>query len=135
MFQFNQYLKKHRILSIVSGILILSLLFFLASKITLEEDITSLIPEGEKQDVLKKVLDQTEFSDKIIVTISATSNQDTPEDLTKYAQRFIDTLNTDLPEYIKNIQGKVPEEGILEIYGFVYNNLPLFLNDSDYEIL
>jgi predicted exporter len=135
MFQFNQYLKKHRFLSIVSGILILSLLFFLASKITLEEDITSLIPEGEKQDVLKKILDQTEFSDKIIVTISATSNVDTPEDLTRYAQRFIDTLNSDLPEYVKNIQGKVPEEGILEIYGFVYNNLPLFLNDSDYEVL
>ena len=135
MFQFNRYLKKHRILSMVSGILILSLLFFLASKITLEEDITSLIPEGEQQDVLMKVLDQTEFSDKIIVTISATSKADTPRELTRYAQRFLDTLNSGLPEYIKNIQGKVPEEGILEIYGFVYNNLPLFLNDSDYKVL
>ncbi len=135
MFNFNQYLKRHKFLSIFSGILILFLLSFLASKITLEEDITSLIPEGAQQDVLKKVLDQTEFSDKIIVTISATSEEASPEELTKYAQQFIDNINSDLPEYVKNIQGKVPEEGILEIYDFVYTNLPLFLNDSDYEAI
>lgn len=132
MFNFNQYLKRHKFLAIFSGILIVCLLTFLASRITLEEDITSLIPHGAQQDVLKKVLDQTEFSDKIIVTISATSNETSPEDLTAYAQQFIDTVNVNLPEYLKNIQGKVPEEGILEIYDFVYNNLPLFLNDSDY---
>ncbi|CAM4128145.1 MMPL family transporter [Gillisia hiemivivida] len=135
MFNFNQYLKQHKYLAIFSGILILSLLSFLASKINLEEDITSLIPEGAQQDVLKRVLDQTEFSDKIIVTISSTSGKSSPEELTKYAQRFIDTINSDLPEYVKNIQGKVPEEGILEIYDFVYNNLPLFLNNSDYEAI
>ncbi len=133
MFNFNRFLKRHKFLAIFSGILILFVLSFLASKITLEEDITSLIPAGAKQDVLKKVLDQTEFSDKIIIAISSTSEDGTPEELTKYAQEFIDTINSDLPEYIHNIQGKVPEEGIMEIYGFVYDNLPLFLNDSDYE--
>ncbi|TVZ27931.1 hypothetical protein JM83_3011 [Gillisia sp. Hel_I_86] len=133
MFNFNRYLKQHKFLAIFSGILILSLLIFLASKISLEEDITSLIPEGAQQDMLKKVLDQTEFSDKIILTISSTSEEGSPEELTKYAQGFIDRINSDLPEYVKNIQGKVPEEGILEIYDFVYNNLPLFLNNSDYE--
>ncbi|RKS53145.1 hypothetical protein BC962_1391 [Gillisia mitskevichiae] len=135
MFHFNQYLKQHKFLAIFSGILILSLLSFLASKINLEEDITSLIPEGAQQDVLKKVLNQTEFSDKIIVTISATSENNSPEELTEYAQRFIDSINSKLPSYVKNIQGKVPEEGILEIYGFVYNNLPLFLNNSDYQTI
>jgi len=132
MFNFNTFLKQHKFLSIISGILILSFLTFLASRITLEEDITSLIPKGEQQDILKKVLEQTEFSDKIIITISSTSKEASPEDLTKYAQRLIDSINSDLPKYVKNIQGKVPEEGILEIYDFVYNNLPLFLNDNDY---
>ncbi|WP_034925050.1 MMPL family transporter [Gillisia sp. CAL575] len=135
MFNFNKYLKQHKFLAIFSAILIVSLLTFLASKINLEEDITSLIPEGAQQDVLKKVLDQTEFSDKIIITISSTSEKSSPEELTKYAQRLIDTIHSDLPEYVKNIQGKVPEEGILEIYDFVYDNLPLFLNNSDYEAI
>ena len=133
MFRFYSYLKNHKFLTLFSGFLILVVLLFLASKISLEEDITSLIPEGEQQDVLKKVLDQTEFSDKIIVTISSNSSETTPQDLTIYAQELIDTLNTGLPEYIKNIQGKVPEEGIMEIYDFVYNNLPLFLNEKDYK--
>ena len=135
MFKFYSYLKDHKLLALLSGFLILVVLLFLASRISLEEDITSLIPEGEQQDILKKVLDQTEFSDKIIVTISASSEGTTPEELTDYAQNLIDTLNTELPEYIKNIQGKVPEEGIMEIYDFVYSNLPLFLNETDYAVI
>ena len=59
MFHFNKFLKQHKLLAIASGILILAVLVFLASRITLEEDITSLIPKGEQQDVLKKVLEQT----------------------------------------------------------------------------
>ena len=44
---------------------------YFATQIQLEEDVTKLIPTGEKQDVLRKVLDHTEFSDKLIIAISA----------------------------------------------------------------
>ncbi len=111
----------------------LGIIGFFASKIKLEEDVTSLIPSGEKQNVLKKVLNQSRLTDKIIVTISSEDREDTPEDLIKYASRFIDSVNTKLPTYVKNVQGKVPDEGIREIYNFVYNHLPLFLNEADYQ--
>jgi hypothetical protein len=101
----------------------------------LEEDVTSLIPSGDRQDVLKKVLAHTQFSDKIIVAISSRSAEPNPDELTQYARQFIDSVNTRLPEYVKDIQGKVPEEGIREIYDFVYYNLPLFLNEDDYKAI
>ncbi|WP_339648102.1 MMPL family transporter [uncultured Salegentibacter sp.] len=112
------------------------LLFVLAGgyfsfKIQLEEDITKLIPSGEKQDALRKVLDNTEFSDKLIIAVS--SEEKNPEGLTAYAHKLTDSLDKKLPEYITKIQGKIPEEGILEVYDFVYQNLPLFLNSQDYE--
>ena len=103
---------------------------FLASKVALEEDVTGLIPAGKDQDVLKRILNETEFSDKIIVTIS--SEEEQPQDLTAYAERFIDSVHTKLPGFIENIQGKVPDEGVREIYNFVYQNLPFFLNEKDY---
>lgn len=106
---------------------------YFASRIQLEEDITKLIPSGDKQKVLKKVLDNTQFSDKLIIAIS--SEEKNPDELIAYAETLTDLLNKELPQYISKIQGKVPEEGILEVYDFVYQNLPLFLNDRDYELI
>ena len=103
---------------------------YFATKIQLEEDVTKLIPTGEKQDVLRKVLDHTEFSDKLIIAIS--SEEKDPEALTQYANQLTDSLHSTISEYFTKIQGKVPEEGILEVYDFVYQNLPLFLNERDY---
>ena len=104
---------------------------YFASKISLEEDITKLIPAGEKQQILQKVLDHTDFSDKLIISVSS-ENKD-PDALTAYADKLTDSLNQNLPQYFSKIQGRVPEEGILEVYDFVYENLPLFLNSKDYE--
>ncbi len=133
MLRIYTFLLQNKAIGFVLGFLFLAIVLFLASRITLEEDVSSLIPSGEEQNILKKVLDQTKFSDKIIVSVSSTSGEANPEVLTQYAQEFIDSVNVQFPEYIKNIQGKVPEEGILEIYDFIYNNLPLFLNEADYQ--
>ncbi|UAB83487.1 MMPL family transporter [Zunongwangia sp. SCSIO 43204] len=103
---------------------------FLASKVELEEDVTGLIPSGKDQDVLKRILKETEFSDKIVVTIS--SEEEQPQELISYAERFIDSVNTKLPNFVENIEGKIADEGVREIYNFVYQNLPLFLNEADY---
>lgn len=135
MLKIHNFLNKHKKSGLLIGLLFLASVIFLASRITLEEDVTSLIPSGERQDILKKVLAQTEFSDKIIVAISTTSEESNPDELTQYAQKFIDSVNTQIPEFVKNIQGKVPEEGIREVYDFVYNNLPLFLNETDYKAI
>ena len=133
MLRIYTFLLQNKAIGFVLGFLFLAIVLFLASRITLEEDVSSLIPSGEQQDILKKVLDQTRFSDKIIVSISSTSGEANPEALTQYAQQFIDSVNLQLPDYVKNIQGKVPEEGVREIYDFIYNNLPLFLNEADYQ--
>lgn len=132
MLKIYTLINQNKKAAIVIGLIILGIISFLASRITLEEDITSLIPSGEQQNTLKKVLDQTEFSDKIIITVSADSSLLEPEDLIQYAQQFIDSIDQELPEYVEQIQGKVPEEGIREIYDFVYQHIPLFLNESDY---
>lgn len=135
MFKIHKILSSHKLLSLLGLVIFFGIIAFLASRITLEEDISNLIPTGERQEVIRKVLDNTEFSDKIIISISSETTEPDPEALTAYAQQFLDSVELQLPQYINDIQGKVPEEGIREIYNFVYQNLPLFLNESDYKTI
>ncbi|WP_417887469.1 MMPL family transporter [Zunongwangia sp.] len=125
-----QYFQRHKIFGVVLLVFFAAVMVFTASNVRFEEDVTGLIPSGEDQAVLKRILKETEFSDKIIVCIS--SEEENLEKLTQYANQFIDSLNTQLPNYIKNIEGKIPQEGVDEIYDFVYENLPLFLSKKDY---
>lgn len=133
MYRIHKFILKYKTLALIALIFFVGFVFFLATRINLEEDITSLIPSGERQDILRKVLDQTEFSDKIIISVSSTAAEPDPEEVTLYAGRFIDSLYHHLPEYFHDVQGRVPDEGIREVYDFVYNNLPVFLNEDDYK--
>ena len=109
-------------------------LLFVASKIEFEEDITKLIPSNDKTSEMQKVLETTNFADKIIVNISRKSDG-TADDISQYASQIIDSINKSSSEYIKQIQGKIQDEDFLETLDFVYQNLPLFLDDSDYKTI
>ena len=109
-------------------------LFFLASNIEFEEDITKLIPQTEKSSEAQKVLKQINFADKIIVNIKR-ENNGTVDDLTQFATTFIDSISESSKNYIKQIQGQVEDDDIVNTLDFVYNNLPLFLDESDYNVI
>ncbi|SDS37634.1 MMPL family transporter [Christiangramia echinicola] len=129
----HNYLKNHKIIGFSILILYAALISFFAWNITLEEDITRLIPSGEKQELLKKILKEADFSDKLIVSISAESETVNPDSLVVYANELTNILEIDFSEYILEIKGKVPEKDINQVYSFVYANLPIFLNENDYQ--
>lgn len=104
---------------------------FFASQIKFEEDITKLIPTNDKADVTAKVLKQLNFADKITVIFKLEKNG-TDDDLKQMASAFSDSVAKSCKPYVTGIQGKVDEENIQETIDFVYNNLPLFLDNKDY---
>ena len=109
-------------------------LVWLASQITFEEDITKLIPTNEKNSDAQRVLQTVNFADKIIVNIKRDKNGSINE-LTQYASQFIDSLKANNSPYFTKIQGKVEDEDVLNTLNFVYDNLPLFLNETDYQTI
>ncbi len=132
---FHQFYQKFNSKkTILFGLLLLLLvsLLFLASKLEFEEDITKLIPQSEETKTLNKVLNNVDFSDKIIVNIAVQKNGD-KDKLVAYASELIDSLKTNCKDYILDIQGEFSTENMAETMDLVYNNLPLFLNDKDYE--
>ena len=124
-------ISKNRVIALVGTLLFLLALVFFATKIKFEEDITRIIPQNEKSDITAKVLQQLNFSDKITVIIEKEKNG-TIDDLTETAYTLLDSLEQ-LNGYISEIQGRVNEENIQETFDFVYANLPLFLDATDYK--
>ena len=121
--------NKFRAFGIILSLLLT--LFYFATQISFQENITQLIPSNSESDVAAKVMQQVNFADKITIIIS-NKNDGTPDDLTAYANQFIDSVNINCKPYIAKIQGKLDEKNIQETFDFVYQNLPLFLDKNDY---
>lgn len=128
---FNK-INSHKTISFLSFIFIVLSLAFVATKIEFEEDITKLIPVDEHATELQKVLKQVNFADKIIVNIKKES-QGSKDDLVAYADAFLNTIDSTSNDYITDIQGIVGDDVMRQTFDFAYHNLPLLLEQSDYE--
>ncbi|MBN9338043.1 MAG: MMPL family transporter, partial [Chryseobacterium sp.] len=131
-FIFLYYLiAKNRLISLAAALGILVVCGFFASKINFEEDINQIIPKNDKSDLTAKVLKQLNFSDKIIVIIENKSKDDQFQ-LSETADTFLHKIGP-LQKYIGSVQGKVNDNEISETFDFVNQNLPLFLDENDYQ--
>ncbi len=129
-----QAISNNRIWSLLGLLLLLAGLIFLVSKIKFEEDITKLIPTNSKTQRVQKILKSVNFTDKIIVNIKRQPDGSI-EDLVNYGTQFVTILEDSASEFVENVQGKVAEEDIDTTLDFLYQNTPLFLNDSDYNTI
>jgi 1-acyl-sn-glycerol-3-phosphate acyltransferase len=127
-------MTKNKFLSIGVAIAIVLFLGFFAFRISFQENINQLIPSNDQSGVTSRVLDQVNFADKITIIISSKDNG-SPENLTEYANAFIDSLDANCKPYVAKVQGKIEEENIQETFDFVYANLPLFLDQKDYALI
>jgi len=126
------YIQKKRGLSVFFITLFILLLGVIASKIKFDDDITKLIPATKDSKKVQKVLESIAFTDKVIVNIQRTE-AGSVEQLTQYANDLLDSLEQTGTSYVKNIQGKLNEEDLPKTMNLVYENLPLFLDASDYQ--
>ncbi|NMH27708.1 1-acyl-sn-glycerol-3-phosphate acyltransferase [Flavobacterium silvaticum] len=129
-YSIHQLISRNKTLAAIASVLVLAVFTFFASKLKFEEDITKLIPVNGKKDVTAKVLKQMNFADKITVIIQ--SEQQNPANLQQAAQQFLEETDKTCKPYIGQIQGKIADENIQQTIDFIYDNLPLFLNDADY---
>ncbi|PJJ07533.1 1-acyl-sn-glycerol-3-phosphate acyltransferase [Flavobacterium sp. 1] len=132
LFDLYTFITSRKLLSFGMAIVMVLVLGFLAFRISFQENINQLIPSNDQSGITSKVLDQVNFADKITIIISTKENGSS-ENLTEYANVFLDSLDSACKPYISKVQGKIEEENIQETFDFVYDNLPLFLDQKDYE--
>ena len=130
--------KKRRIRLFLITTVITGLALYLASRIRLEEDITRMISGSESTSIMGRVVEQSKFLDKIIISIypADSSNPVSPDELIAVGDRLADTLlSTVFNPYIKSLTYKVADTLVETMFDLVYSNLPLFLDESDYSRL
>lgn len=128
------FANKNKVIFLGILLTIVFVFGFFASKISFQENITQLIPSNEQSEITSKVLQQVNFADKTTIIINRKANGSV-DDLTKYASLFLDSINKNCKPFIGKIQGKVDDENLQESFDFIYNNLPIFLEDNDYKTI
>ena len=127
--------KKRRIRLFLIVFFVAVIAAFLASRIEPEEDINRMISGGSSQGDLSRVVEQSKFLDKIILTVTSsdTSKPLAPDDLIKAGDQLADSLLSDtFAPYVKGLTYKVSDTAVETLFNIVYENLPLFLEESDY---
>ncbi len=126
-------IRQNKWFSLLGFGLFLGCCLFFANRLKFEEDITRIIPKDEKNNALAKVISQLKFSDKIAVIIEKKENG-TIEEMSAQATDFLDSIQP-LNNYYKDIQGQYDLDNFGETFDFVHQNLPLFLEKEDYQLL
>ena len=126
------YFKTKRVL--FAAILIAFLLVFgwLASRLKLEENISKMLPDKADIMMVNQTIESSGFMDRLFIHVY--SNKENPDLLTQYADSLAQILNT-CPDtnLIRELEYRLTEDQESAIYSFVQDNLPVLLEESDYD--
>jgi 1-acyl-sn-glycerol-3-phosphate acyltransferase len=107
---------------------------YLASRITLEEDISKSMP-GES-DKISLVINNSRLTNKIILNIflNDTTKAADLDKLITFSDELVDSLrNRNFSRYIDQSTLKISDSLIDNMMEFFYENIPLFLTENDYQ--
>ena len=130
------YFERHKILFYLSLISCVLLMGFFALHVRFEENITQFFPDTKDSQNTIKVFDNLKIKDKIIIMLSSadTCHQVEPDSLIEAAGQLQQTLTEKAGgTLIKGIFAQVDQSLIGGATDFVYEHLPLFLTDTDYQ--
>ncbi|MBL0308790.1 MAG: MMPL family transporter [Bacteroidetes bacterium] len=128
------YFQSRKYLFYVLTVFLFVALALVSSRIRLEEDISAILPEGEKTKEITDILRSSNVADKVIVKIISRREAE-PEELIEVADSFERRLLDQFSGQIVSIKSRVSDETALQIYQSVYENLPIFLEEEDYQII
>ena len=103
---------------------------WLASRLTLLEDITHVLPQDKKIEHLQQFLESSKFSDKLVLIISQKDSVNDPDELISIAENL--TLLLQDNPHIASIQDKVDESLILDQFNAIRDQIPVYLEEKDY---
>src|SRR5690606_19866785 len=128
-----QKIQKYPKTALLSSLLFLVCSVFILQKITFNEDITRIIPSNKTNNNTAQVINEMNFTDKIAVIFKKKKDAEN-QDLISAAEAFTDTLPA-VKDYYLSVQGTLDEDLFQESFRFVYDNLPIYLNEADYKTI
>lgn len=128
----HQYLVRRKTLFFILLLLFLAVTGYVATGVRLEENLNAIIPEDTRISKISAVFDKSELADQVVFILSC---EDTslvsPGTLIEKAELLVELLRQE-EQLVDGISFKTGDEEMMEVYDFIYENLPLFLSDEDY---
>lgn len=127
------YFKKHRIVYWCCFVFLFLLFGFGAMQIKPEADIQKMLPKDERIQTMSAIADNAGGNNQIIVTFSFKDTTYTnPDSLIYYNQQFLTKLYKEHHLYLSDtsLQKNSISDNVQQL---VLENLPLFLDTSDYQ--
>jgi len=128
-----QKIQKYPKIALLSSLLFLVCAVFILQKITFNEDITRIIPSNKTNNNTASIISEMNFTDKIAVIFKKKKGAEN-QDLISASEAFTDTLPA-VKDYYLSVQGTLNEDLFRESFKFVYDNLPIYLNEADYKTI
>lgn len=125
------FLKKYPWSAVAVAIFSLIFAAYSLRSLSFNEDITKVIPKGTQQVSTAQLIQEMSISDKIAVIFTKTPEA-TDDDLILAAENFLDTIATFEDRY-ESVQGILDEATITNSMDFVYEHLPIYLDEEDYQ--
>lgn len=128
------YLNGHKAVFRLSLFLSVVLWAFLASRLHLEDSVTGFFPKTESFSNEAEVFGNLKVTDKIIVLFSEKNTSSAVSDsLFAASDRFSELLSKgEADNLIDGYQHTFGGKDVAQTSDFIYANLPVFLQDSDY---
>ena len=130
----NNLLLKRKAILFMLMLLLVGLIVYAIFHLRTDEDFASIFPEDKSIEQYNFAIKNSSFSDRIIIYFSTTdtASPDKTDTLIKYADFFVEKVQAEFLDQIKELKYVMADEELLSLYDFFYENLPLFLNDEDY---
>lgn len=129
-----KYFEEHTILLRLLLFVIIVCSALLVSRVTLIEDISSFLPQSKENEKIQFAYQHIGAANTLMVSVSSDSADEYA--IIDAVDFFVDELQKrDSLHRVENIFYQVDQQQIMEVGQFVIENMPLYLNDADYERL
>lgn len=126
------WFKSHKFYFYCILTLLVVLCGYSASRIKLEENISSFFDDEDNKSLNHEFLENFKLKDRIVVLISGSN----PDTIIQVASDFTEKIQPLLNDkLIKSINDQVDQSSVDNSINFIYNHLPIYLEESDYKYL
>ncbi len=129
------YMKGHRLIGVLSFLVVTGLLALSVSRLDYKEDIADFLPIDSEYHNALSVYQNISGANKVFAVFqyrdTAKAN---PDNMVDGIDAFVECVQqSDTSQMLTSVMSQVDLEQLAGVTDFVYNNIPYFLSDRDYE--
>ena len=127
-------MRRHRVLCLLSAVLLTAVLALLLARQTYKEDISDFLPLTDKYNKALRVYQDIAGADRVIVLFMPKDGEEAdPDALTAAIDDFVLTLQErDEAHVVGDVIDRIDMAAFAEVAEWTYAHMPYFLTDEDY---